>query len=84
MAQQVTWNLDSNYVLKKGGKNGSLTFCSRIWLWNILPISRDQSTESEILGKTHVSGELFTGLIPSENMLKSDLCGLESTHGFRV
>ena len=38
VAHRVTQNLDSNYVLIEGRKNGSLPFCSRNWIWNIFPI----------------------------------------------
>ena len=51
MAHRVTRNSNSNYVPIEGCNNGSLTFCSRNWLWNIFPISRDQSSENQILGK---------------------------------
>ena len=40
----------------EGRKNGRLTFCSKNWLGNIFPISRDQSSQNQILGKKHVSG----------------------------
>ena len=33
-----------------GCKNGSPTFCSRNWIWNIFPISWDQSSQNQILG----------------------------------
>ena len=56
MANQVTRNLNSNYVPIEGRKNGNLTFCSRIWLRNILPISQDQSSKIQILGEKYVSG----------------------------
>ena len=51
MAHRVTWNSYSNFVSIEGLKNGSLTFCSRNWIWNIFPISRDQSSKNQILGK---------------------------------
>ena len=51
MTQWVTWNTDSNYVPTKGCKNGILMIRSWIWLGNIFPISRDQSSWIQILGK---------------------------------
>ena len=47
----VTRNSESNYMPIKGCKNGSLTFCSRNWQWNFFPISWDQSSHNQILGK---------------------------------
>ena len=41
-SHRVTRNMDSNYVPVEGSSNGSLTICTRIWLGNIFPISRDQ------------------------------------------
>ena len=54
-------------------KNGSLTIHSRIWLGNIFPILRDQSSQNKILGKIYVSGKLFTSHNHLENVLKSDI-----------
>ena len=51
MSLRVTGNMDSNYVLMEWRKNGRLTIRSQIWLGNIFPISRDQSSENQILGK---------------------------------
>ena len=47
----VTRTADSNYEPIERRKNGSLTFCSRIWPGNIFIISRDQSSRNETLGK---------------------------------
>ena len=46
MAHRVTQYSDSNYMPIEVRKNGSLTFCSRNWLWNIFPISRDPSSQN--------------------------------------
>ena len=51
LSQRVTRNMDSNYEPIDGRKNGSLTFCSRIWLGNIYSISWDHSPQNQILGK---------------------------------
>ena len=56
LAQRVTRNMDSNYELIEGRKNGSLMFCSRIWLGNIFSISRDHSSQNQILGKKYANG----------------------------
>ena len=56
MSYQVTRKTDSNYLQMQGIKNGSLPICSWIWIGNICPISRDQSSRNKILGKTYVSG----------------------------
>ena len=54
MYHWVPRNSDSNYMPIEGHKNGSLTFSSQIWLWNTFPISRDQSSQNQILGKKYV------------------------------
>ena len=51
MSYSVTRKTDSNYLLMQGIKNGSPTICSWIWLGNICPISRGQSSRNKILGK---------------------------------
>ena len=56
MSHRVTRNTDSNYVPMVGRKNGSLTIRSPIWLGNNFPISRDQSSQNQILGKKYISG----------------------------
>ena len=68
-----TRNTESNYVPMDGRKNVNLTIRSRIWLGNIFPISRDQSSRNKILGKKYVSGKLFTIRNRLENVLKSEL-----------
>ena len=73
MSHRVTQNMEANYVLMEGRKNGSLTIHSRIWLGNIFPISCDQSSRNKILGKKYLSGLLFTSSNRLENVLKSDL-----------
>ena len=73
MSHRVTRNTDSNYVPMEGRKNGSLMFFSRIWHGNIFPISRDQSSQNQILGKKDVGGQLFMSHNRLENVLKSDL-----------
>ena len=50
-SNRVTRNTDSNYVPLERRKNGRLMICSRIWLVNIFPISWDQSSWNQILGK---------------------------------
>ena len=56
ISYRVTRKTDSNCVPMRGSKNGSLTIRSWIWLVNICPISRDQSSRNKILGKIYVSG----------------------------
>ena len=56
MYHWVPWNSVSNYVPIEGHKNESLTFCLRIWIWNIFPILWDQMCQNQILGKKYVSG----------------------------
>ena len=73
MSHRVTRNTDSNYVPMVGRKNGSLTIRSPIWLGNNFPISRDQSSQNQILGKKYISGLLFTSCNRLENVLKGDL-----------
>ena len=48
LAQRVTRNMDSDYEPIGGRKNGSVKFCSRIWLRNIFSISRDHSFQNKI------------------------------------
>jgi len=73
MAYLVTRNTDSNYLPMEGHKKGSLTIRSRIWLGNIFPISRDQWSRNQILGKNDVGSQLFMSCNRLENVLKSDL-----------
>ena len=73
LAQQVTQNMDSDNESIEGHKSGSLTFCSRIWVGNIFPMSQHQSSQNLVLGKKFVGGKLFTSLDRFENVLKSDL-----------
>ena len=73
MSCRVTRNTESNYVPMEGRKNGSLAIRIRIWLGNIFPISRDQSSRNQILGKKYVRGLLFTSRNRLENVLKSEL-----------
>ena len=68
----VTRTADSNYVPIDRRKNGSLTFCSRIWLGNIFIISRDQHVKVKISVKTYVSGLLFASRNRLESVFKSD------------
>ena len=56
LSYRVARNTDSNYVPIEGHKKGSLTIRSRIWLENILPISRDQQPRNRILGRKYVCG----------------------------
>ena len=56
MSYRVTRKTDSNYVPMQGSKTGSLTIRSWIWLGNIFPISRYQSSGNKILCKIYVSG----------------------------
>ena len=56
MSYRVTRKTDSNYVPMQGSKNGSLTIRSWIRLWNICPISRDQSSRNKIFCKIYDSG----------------------------
>ena len=56
MGRRVTGNSDSNYMPIEECRNGCLTFCSQIWLWNTFPILWDQSSLNQILGKKYVSG----------------------------
>ena len=55
-AWHVTWNMDSNYDPIDGRKNGSLMFFSQMWLRNFFSISREHSSQNQILGKKYVSG----------------------------
>ena len=48
LAQRVTRNMDSDYELIGGRKNGSVRFFSRIWPRNIFSISRDHSFQNKI------------------------------------
>ena len=73
MAYHVTLNTDSNYLPMEGHKNGSLRIRSWIWLGNIFPIARDQSSWNRILGRKYVSGKLFTSRNRLGNVFKSDL-----------
>ena len=72
MGHRVTRYLDSNYVPFERLKNGSLTFCSRNWFGNIFPISRDQSSQYQILGRKYVSGKRFMSINCIGNVLKSE------------
>ena len=72
MAYHVTRNTDSNYVPTEGHKKGSLTIHSRIWLGNIFPISRDQWSRHQILGKNDAGSQLFMSCNHLENVLKRD------------
>ena len=72
MGHRVTRYSDSNYVPFERRKNGSLTFCSRNWFGNIFPISRDQSSQYQILGRKYVSGKRFTSVNCIGNVLKSE------------
>ena len=72
MGHRVTRYSDSNYVPFERRKNGSLTFCSRNWLGNIFPISRDQSSQNQILGRKYISGKQFTSVNCIGNVLKSE------------
>jgi len=55
-SHRVIWNTDSNYLPIEGGKTGSLTIRTQICLGNIFPISWDQKSWEQILGKKNVSG----------------------------
>ena len=63
MSQRVTRNVDSNYVSMEGRKNGILMIRSRIWLGNIFPISWDQSSWNQILGKKMFVASSWRALI---------------------
>ena len=73
MSHRVTRNMDSTYVRMEGRKNGSPMICSRILLGNYIPMSWDQSSRNQILGKKYVSGKLFMSCNRLENVFKSDL-----------
>ena len=73
MSYRVTRITDSNYVPMEDNKKGSLRIRSRIWLGNIFPISRDQWSWNQILGKNDVGIQLFMSCNRIENVLKSNL-----------
>ena len=71
LALGVTRNLNSNNGPIEWHKSGSPTFCSRIWVGNIFPISQGQSSQNLVFGKKFVAGKLFTRLGRFESVLKS-------------
>ena len=73
LALGVTRNLNSNSGPIEGHKSGSPTFCSRIWVWNIFPMSQGQSSQNLVFGQKFVAGKLFTRLGRFESVLKSVL-----------
>ena len=71
---QVTRNSDSNYVPIEGRTNGNLMFCSRNWIWNIFPISWDQSSQYQIFFKKNTLMACYSRtIIALEILLKCDL-----------
>jgi len=65
--------MDSNNEPIERRKSGSLTFCSRILVGNIFPISQGQLSQNQVLGIKYIAGKPFTILDLFENVLKSDL-----------
>ena len=62
LALGVTRYLNSNSGPIEGHKSGSPTFCSRIWVWNIFPMSQGQSSQNLVFGQKFVAGKLSRDL----------------------
>ena len=63
MSYRVTRNINSNYVVMEGRKNGSLMIRSWIWLKNIFPTSHDQSSRIKILCKNTIMASYSRAII---------------------